>query len=62
MMPTLAGDPLRKVTLNLYEADVIILEQTYGLGWSTHVRDLVRDHAYNLRRPSIRRLGDLASD
>lgn len=54
-MPTPAGDPLRKVTLNLYEEDCQILERVYGRGWTTEVRDDVHivaqatNKAYNKR-------------
>lgn len=62
-MPTLAGPPLRKVTLNLYEDDCQILEHVFGYGWTTHVRDVVSADA-NKRRQMIARaqkqtLGDL---
>ncbi len=38
-MPKIAGDPLTKVTLNLYEADVYWYQEEYGQGWSTRLRD-----------------------
>lgn len=59
------GPPLRKVTLNLYEADCKILEDVIGEGWTTRVRDQVSKLAHSLRpnRSSIehrtRTLGDL---
>lgn len=64
-MPVRPDAPLRKVTLNLYEADCIALEQWHGHGWSTYIRDLVHsDINRNLgiinRAP--RTLGDLADD
>jgi len=37
-MPTKSDDPLRRVTLNLYEADCLWLEQNYGRGWTERVR------------------------
>lgn len=43
-MPTPAGDPLRKVTLNLYEADCATLERLVGHGWSEQVRQWVHQH------------------
>lgn len=64
-MPTPAGDPLRKVTINLYDEDCDYLECHQGHGWSTWVRDIIhaevrRAKATNtLRYPLIRRLGDL---
>lgn len=43
-MPAKSDEPLRKVTLNLYEADCAALEQYYGHGWSEQVRQVVRAH------------------
>lgn len=61
-MPTPADAPLRKVTLNLYEADVIGLEAMYGHGWSANVRQLVHEHVATSRKewlPPKRTLSDL---
>jgi len=55
-MPTLAGPPLRKITLNLYEDDCEIFERHYGRGWTTAVRDVVGDHAAFIRRSTIQPL------
>ncbi len=44
-MPAKSDDPLQKVTLNLYEADVLALEAFYGRGWSEQVRQVV--HHWN---------------
>ncbi len=60
-MPVRSDDPLRKVTLNLYDADVLALESYYGHGWSEQVRQVVHQHVttttgfHKLRRT----LGDL---
>jgi len=43
-MPPKSGDPLRKVTLNLFDADVEDMGHYYGHGWSEVVRDLVHRH------------------
>ena len=43
-MPAKSDDPLQKVTLNLYEADVLALEAFYGRGWSEQVRQVVHQH------------------
>jgi hypothetical protein len=43
-MPVRADEPLRKITLNLYEADVLALEAYYGHGWSEQVRQVVHQH------------------
>lgn len=62
-MPTPVDDPLRKVTLNLYEADCQALEAYYGRGWTTHVRLLINTHAQYLRPKSTKRtLGDFPDD
>lgn len=64
-MPTQPTDPLRKVTLNLYEADCATLAHHYGRGWTTEVRDRINDHARLIRQsagsawPAKRTLGDL---
>lgn len=47
-MPAKADDPLQKVTLNLYEADVKALAAYYGHGWSEQIRQLVHSHAQNI--------------
>lgn len=44
-MPNPGADaPLRKVTLNLYEADCIAFENLYGQGWTTQIRETIRTH------------------
>lgn len=62
-MPTLADAPLRKVTLNLYEDDCVLLEKHYGRGWSTNVRETIHTHVTVFIRSektkSPRKLGDL---
>jgi len=42
-MPIRSDDPLRKVTLNLYEADCVWMEAEYGHGWT----ERVRQHIHN---------------
>lgn len=63
-MPTTPGPALRKVTLNLFDDDVTRLEQVYGFGWSSVVRELVHDHTFRMHeihaRP--RTLGDLENE
>lgn len=59
-MPVRSDDPLRRVTLNLYEADCAYLEQQLGHGWTTEVREAIHHHAIRLGRPlRPRTLGDL---
>ena len=43
-MPKIAGLPLHKITLNLYEEDIKALAHSYGYGWSEIVRELVHEH------------------
>lgn len=60
-MPVRSDEPLRKVTLNLYEADCIWLEKTYGHGWSERVRQHIHYEVESRSKPQriIRRIGDL---
>lgn len=48
MSPVKADDPLRKVTLNLYESDCAFLEAHLGHGWTEQVRQWVHQHSQNL--------------
>lgn len=60
MSPARSDDPLRRVTLNLYEADVALAERIYGHGWSEHLRRMF--HEWLVQHTVIhipRRLGDL---
>jgi hypothetical protein len=41
-MPTLEGEPLTKVTLNLYTDDVATLKSLVGLGYTVKIREIVR--------------------
>lgn len=43
-MPRMATEPLTKVTLNLYLADVEWFKRHYGQGWSEILRTVVRSH------------------
>lgn len=60
-MPRTPDEPLRRVTLNLFEADCAWFELHYGAGWTTrirqHLHQLVTDRAgYHQVRKT---LGDL---
>lgn len=63
-MAPLPGDPLRKVTLNLYEVDCAAAEQYYGRGWSEKLREMWHSHMqitlshYRTRRT----LGDIINE
>ena len=43
-MPKIAGDPLCKVTLNLYDKDITAIREHFGYGWSEKIRELVHDY------------------
>jgi hypothetical protein len=64
-MPVRADDVLRKVTLNLYEADCQWMEKEYGRGWTERLRQhlhsevIARSGTQTRYRPVNRTLGDL---
>ena len=49
-MPKIAGPPLRKCTLNLFDADVQWFQDRHGQGYSEFIREVVRAH---VKRHSI---------
>ncbi len=57
-MPPHPGEPLRKVTLNLYESDCAALERRFGHGWSTVVREWIH---LKVATAQPRTLADLAA-
>jgi hypothetical protein len=65
-MPVRSDEPLRKVTLNLYEADCQWLEREYGRGWSERIRQAIHHEVHKRTREivptTIRTLGDLTHD
>lgn len=67
-MPVRSDEPLRKCTLNLYEADCQWLEREYGHGWTERVRQHIHNEVlkrkdYNANYDHFpRTLGDLADD
>jgi hypothetical protein len=66
-MPNPGSDrPLRRVTLNLYEEDVVLLEHKLGQGWSTYIRDQLNTHVTIFYRSEATKskptLGDLIGD
>jgi hypothetical protein len=64
-MPVRSDEPLRKVTLNLYEADCQWMEREYGRGWTERLRqhlhaEVLQRKAFKPVTNNIRRiLGDL---
>lgn len=64
-MPTPAGPRLQKITMNFYAEDITRLEQSYGRGWSSEVREVIHRHCNLLRQSALatrRTLGDLSRD
>jgi len=62
-MPPRSDDPLRRVTLNLYEADVQWLIKAYGHGWTERIRQHIHNHVFTQSvHQKVRTLGDLAND
>lgn len=47
-MPAKSDEPLRKVTLNLYEEDCAALAIALGHGWSEQVRQWVHQHTQQI--------------
>lgn len=65
-MPVRSDDPLRRVTLNLYESDCLWLAATYGHGWTERIRQHIHAEVELRKKPptteyhKVRRtLGDL---
>lgn len=65
-MPIRSDEPLRRVTLNLYESDCQWFARTYGHGWTERIRQHLHAEVVSRRdfqqpdRP--RTLGDLPND
>lgn len=63
-MPAKSDDPLRRVTLNLYEADCQWMEKYYGHGWTERIRqhihnEVVKRTGFAPNTRPARTLGDL---
>jgi hypothetical protein len=63
-MPIRSDDPLRKVTLNLYEEDCQWMEREYGRGWTERLRqhihsEIVKRATQQFNRQTPTKLGDL---
>lgn len=70
-MPVRSDEPLRRVTLNLYEADCVWFERAYGHGWTERVRQHIHSEVHMRQQQqqpdpiaTIKRLtlGDLTDD
>lgn len=46
---------LRKITLNLFDADVEELSRIYGYGWSERVREMIHQYLKNRKEPKDER-------
>lgn len=57
-MPARSDDPLRRVTLNLYEADCAKLEAAIGQGWTERVRQVVHQYCETIRIVNLQRRAD----
>jgi len=49
-MPEPLEEPIKKVLINIFEADITEMKALYGWGWTGMVRDLVRQHLDERRR------------
>lgn len=65
-MPVKSDDPLRRITLNLYESDCLWLAAHYGHGWTERIRQHIHAIVHERQQPpetsfhKVRRtLGDL---
>ena len=58
-MPARSDDPLRRVTLNLYEADCKRMEAIHGQGWTTIIRQIVHNFITEANKATGLTLGDL---
>lgn len=55
-------EPLRKVTLNLFEKDCVAMERRYGHGWTERLRNLMRDHVLRYQQPSLDEITEIYTD
>lgn len=49
-MPPRPGEPLTKVTLNLFASDVSTLRDFLGTDWTVKIRELVRKYTTSILR------------
>ena len=61
-MPPRSPEPLRRITLNLFETDCAAMERRYGHGWTERVRLMMRDHLKRFALPTIDELAPWAEE
>jgi len=49
-MPTLEGDPLTKITLNLYTSDVAVLKSVVGEGYTVKIREVIHSYCRTVKQ------------
>lgn len=52
-MPPRSPEPLRRVTIYMFETDCAYMERRHGWGWTEKVRDLLRSHVRQAAKPSL---------
>lgn len=52
-MPKVLDEPLYQTSIKLFDSDVEWLQKTYGPGWTSVVRDIVRKDVTAQRTPMI---------
>lgn len=60
MTRTPSSEPIQRVDLNLYSADVDFLKRSLGTGWTTYIRELVRKDV--AARPRMKTVGDIVNE
>ena len=59
-MPIRSDDPLRRITIHLYESDCQWFEQHYGYGWTERIRQHIHSEVIKRQTPTKPiKLGDL---
>jgi hypothetical protein len=48
--------------INIYESDKLLLEKTYGHGWSAHVREIIQRYCNEIRSKGKRSIDQLLSE
>lgn len=60
-MPKIAGEALKKITINCFEADIDYLSRVYGYGWSEQIRVIVNKFCKERRQKEIEMLANMES-